>query len=198
MEKDPMSPDVEDSTVPVSEKKHVPVFIGVIVILLIAGAIYWFMSDTVQAPQEDLMKIDVQSLDTDNAIPVTASDQESILLPNIGEENPPLDIMTDGNSDETMISDESNVQIINVIAANFSFTQNEIRVKKGDTVRINLINNEGTHDFLLDEFSVKIPRLQSGETKNAEFTVDKTGTFEYYCSVGNHRALGMKGTLIVE
>ena len=31
-----------------------------------------------------------------------------------------------------------------------------------------------------------------------EFTVDKTGTFEYYCSVGQHRANGMVGNLIVE
>jgi plastocyanin len=27
---------------------------------------------------------------------------------------------------------------------------------------------------------------------------DKKGTFEYYCSVGQHRALGMKGKLVVE
>ena len=27
---------------------------------------------------------------------------------------------------------------------------------------------------------------------------DKTGSFEYYCSVGTHRQMGMKGTLTVK
>lgn len=30
------------------------------------------------------------------------------------------------------------------------------------------------------------------------FVADETGTFEYYCSVGNHRGQGMIGKLIVE
>ena len=32
----------------------------------------------------------------------------------------------------------------------------------------------------------------------AEFTADKVGSFEYYCSVGSHRSMGMKGVLKVE
>ena len=31
-----------------------------------------------------------------------------------------------------------------------------------------------------------------------EFTADKAGSFEYYCSVGEHKAMGMVGTLKVE
>jgi plastocyanin len=30
-----------------------------------------------------------------------------------------------------------------------------------------------------------------------EFTADKVGSFEYYCSVGSHRQMGMKGVLKV-
>lgn len=30
------------------------------------------------------------------------------------------------------------------------------------------------------------------------FVADTLGTFEYYCSVGNHRAQGMVGNLVVE
>ncbi len=39
--------------------------------------------------------------------------------------------------------------------------------------------------------------LVSGKTF-VEFTADKKGTFEYYCSVGEHRVNGMKGKFIVE
>jgi plastocyanin len=31
-----------------------------------------------------------------------------------------------------------------------------------------------------------------------EFTPNIVGEFEYYCSVGDHRAKGMTGTIIVE
>jgi len=37
-----------------------------------------------------------------------------------------------------------------------------------------------------------------GTPTSVTFVADKTGTFEYYCSVGNHRAQGMVGKLIVE
>jgi len=85
-----------------------------------------------------------------------------------------------------------------VSASNFSFSPKEMRVKKGEKVKIVLTNIGGTHDLVLDAFNVRTPQIGDGKTATIEFTADKTGTFEYYCSVGSHRALGMKGNLIVE
>ena len=86
-----------------------------------------------------------------------------------------------------------------VNAGMFYFVPNVMHVKKGDTVTINLKDDGGFHDFTLDEFKVKIgPVKDVGEMKTATFTADKVGTFEYYCSVGKHREMGQKGTLIVE
>lgn len=45
---------------------------------------------------------------------------------------------------------------------------------------------------------VKTKVINGGETDTVEFTPDKAGSFEYYCSVGKHRAMGMKGTVTVE
>lgn len=86
----------------------------------------------------------------------------------------------------------------NISGANFSFTPNEIKVKKGDTVKINFTNQGGTHDLVIDEFNVRTKLVQSGESDTVEFVADKAGTFEFYCSVANHRAMGMVGKLIVE
>jgi nitrosocyanin len=80
----------------------------------------------------------------------------------------------------------------------YYFNPKEIRVKVGDTVKITLSNKEGMHDFVLDEFNVKTKRIKAGETDTVTFVASKVGTFEYYCSVGTHRAMGMKGNLIVE
>jgi len=78
-----------------------------------------------------------------------------------------------------------------------SFSLNEMRVKKGDTVRINITNTAGSHDFTLDEFGIK-KDTPLNELVVIEFVADKVGTFEYYCSKYNHRALGQRGNLIVE
>jgi plastocyanin len=90
------------------------------------------------------------------------------------------------------------VNEITVNGGSFYFKPNEIHVKKGQKVKITLKNDGGLHDFVIDELHVKSDRIKSGESTIIEFTPDKTGTFEYYCSVGNHRQMGMKGNLIVE
>ena len=84
-----------------------------------------------------------------------------------------------------------------VNGSNFAFDVKTITVNKGDTVTIHFINTTGTHDFVIDEFDVATPTLQTGQKADVTFVADKAGSFEYYCSIGTHRAMGMKGTLIV-
>jgi len=85
-----------------------------------------------------------------------------------------------------------------ISASPYKFSVTEIRVKKGDTVKIVFKNEQGAHDWVVDEFNARTKVLQAGQTETIEFTADKTGTFEYYCSVMNHRQMGMVGKLIVE
>lgn len=99
---------------------------------------------------------------------------------------------------QTIAFAKESVKTISIETKNYSFTPNEIRVKKGMTIIIQLQNKEGMHDFVLDEFTAKTKQIKTGEEDVVAFVVDKTGTFEYYCSVGNHREIGMKGSLIVE
>ncbi|MBV9349612.1 MAG: cupredoxin domain-containing protein [Patescibacteria group bacterium] len=86
---------------------------------------------------------------------------------------------------------------IAVSAFNFGFSPKTLTVKKGDHVKITITNTGGVHDFAIDEFNVHTSRLNTGDTATVEFDATKTGTFQYYCSVGNHRAMGMWGTLTV-
>ncbi len=83
-------------------------------------------------------------------------------------------------------------------ASNFKFDLSEMRVKEGDRVKINLINDGGEHDLVIDELEVKSKILTDNESEVIEFVASKKGTFEYYCSVGQHRQMGMMGNLIVE
>lgn len=85
-----------------------------------------------------------------------------------------------------------------VTGTNFSFTPSEMKVKKGDVVKIVFKNASGFHDFAIDEYQVRAPRIKGGDSYTFTFKADKAGTFEYYCSVGKHRDMGMKGNLIVQ
>lgn len=91
----------------------------------------------------------------------------------------------------------SDVRTIEVEGGMFYFKPSEIQVKKGEKIKIVFINKEGMHDWVLDEFNVKTPQIKGGQKAEVEFIADRVGTFEYYCSVGNHRQQGMVGKLIV-
>ncbi len=93
---------------------------------------------------------------------------------------------------------ESTTKEFTVTGQNFSFSLDQITVNKGDKVKITFKNSGGTHDFIIDELHVASKRISTGEEDTVEFTADKTGEFEYYCSVDNHRQMGMKGTLTVK
>lgn len=75
------------------------------------------------------------------------------------------------------------------------FSLNEIKVKKGELVHVVVKNTKGDHDFAIDDYKIK-RNTPLNEDTVFEFTADKTGTFEFYCS--KHRAQGQVGKLIVE
>ncbi len=90
------------------------------------------------------------------------------------------------------------VKEFTVHGASFEFDKQEIRVKKGDKVRIIYISDDIGHDLVIDEFNVRTNVITKGQTEVTEFVADKEGTFAMYCSVGQHRQLGMESRLIVE
>lgn len=98
----------------------------------------------------------------------------------------------------TDMNDTEQVRTINVEAGSFYYTPNEIRVKKGEKIKLVLNSVDMMHDFVIDELDVKIPVTKSGSSATVEFTAETAGSFEYYCSVGQHRASGQVGTIIVE
>jgi plastocyanin len=105
---------------------------------------------------------------------------------------------TVGSLDNKAPSKDENAVAFTVNGGNFYFKPNIIKVKQGDTVTVTFKNDEGFHDFVLNEFNVKTKQVSAGAEQVVTFVADKKGSFEYYCSVGTHRQMGMKGTLVVE
>ncbi|MFD0713912.1 cytochrome C oxidase subunit II [Paenibacillus sp. GCM10027626] len=79
--------------------------------------------------------------------------------------------------------------------SDFTFGEKEYRVKKGEPVKLKLVNKSGIHGLAIADFGIDL----NGDKLEQEVTFDKAGTFEMHCSVGcgvGHN--DMKTTLIVE
>lgn len=128
--------------------------------------------------------------------------QSELVEDSITEENTEESASEDVS--ESIVEDETEdnfgnpeMNIVEIEGGAYYFKPNEITVKKGETVKIVFANAGGMHDFVIDDLDVKTPVIQSGNTAEVEFSTDKVGEYEYYCSVGNHRQMGMVGTLTV-
>ncbi|MBI5030318.1 MAG: cupredoxin domain-containing protein [Chloroflexi bacterium] len=110
-------------------------------------------------------------------------------------------------SKESGITQDANAKIVNVQAAMDGFDLQEIRVKVGETVKVNLrsLDNEhhtdggGKHQFAIDELKVNLV-AQPLSVNSATFTPTQPGTFTYYCDIccGGKANPTMNGKLIVE
>jgi plastocyanin len=110
-------------------------------------------------------------------------------------ELPRKDELADPN--KTSVTLDPNARVVEVRGVNYSFDVSEIQVKKGETITINFESTDGFHDLVIDEFNVATKKVQPGTKTSVTFTADTVGTFEYYCSIGSHRAHGMSGKLVV-
>lgn len=91
------------------------------------------------------------------------------------------------------------VQPVTVVARDtMRFEPASITVVAGQPVQLTL-RNEGRmdHDFTLSEGLPRRFRIKAdgGEDANGTFTIDRPGTYTFVCSVGDHAAAGMKGTI---
>lgn len=149
------------------------IFIFLLLVILVAGGLFIFMTPAEAPVMEDDMPAD--------------SMQPQANVPQ-GNTN---------GSDSTAIEAAPTV-VIDISGKNFEFSQKEIRVKQGDIVQINFTSESGFHDWAVDEFNARTEQVRDGGKTSVTFSADKKGAFEYYCSVGQHRANGMVGMLIVE
>jgi len=111
------------------------------------------------------------------------------------KQTPPQPVQPQTNPEKSMTS--TAVKEFNVNGKNFSFDPSQITVKKGDKVKITFKDEDGFHNLVISGYNVETKKINTGQEQTVEFIADKTGQFEYYCSVTGHREKGMKGTLTV-
>jgi nitrite reductase (NO-forming) len=77
----------------------------------------------------------------------------------------------------------------------------DLVVQPGDTVRLVLTNGDGIpHDLAIPEFNVQTGLVsRKGRSTEVSFSIpeDKSGTYDYFCTLPGHRQAGQEGKLIV-
>ncbi len=109
-------------------------------------------------------------------------------------------IISTSRKSNSLVQGESTsvpAKVFTVTGTNYAFDPSTITVNKGDTVKIIFKDDDGIHNLVVAGYGVSTRTINSGQDV-VEFVADKTGEFEYYCSVGSHRDLGMTGTLLVK
>ena len=81
-----------------------------------------------------------------------------------------------------------------VEAGSYYYAPEVLTIDMGDTVIWE--NVQGFHDVVAYDGSFTLPPCSSPCTIG-EITFDTPGTYEYFCSIGNHEAQGMVATIIV-
>lgn len=162
--------ETQQTTQPTESKKpgNPVALVAIIVLLLAAGGVYAVMQKSSVAKQESV----VEGAKTAKSVVTVA---------------PTLAPTSTASAEKTFT----------IVGQNYSFSPNQISVKKGDKVKITFSDEGGFHNLAIDGYNEKTETIRTGSSSVIEFTADKAGTFAFYCSVANHREQGMQGQLVV-
>ncbi|MFQ6134871.1 MAG: cupredoxin domain-containing protein [Nitrososphaerales archaeon] len=81
-----------------------------------------------------------------------------------------------------VLGEEANTKVFYITATMWEFYPKEITVQKGDHVEIHLTSVDAHHGFYIEAWNISAD-LFPNQTVTIDFTADKVGKFEYYCTV---------------
>jgi cytochrome c oxidase subunit 2 len=88
-------------------------------------------------------------------------------------------------------------RVVSIHAKRFTYTPNEVTVKLGVPVVLELVSDDREHGFDLPELGLEA-NIRPGKPARVAFTPTKAGRFDFHCDVfcgSGHE--GMEGTLVV-
>jgi plastocyanin len=110
-----------------------------------------------------------------------------------------------GGSDSSEGSDNGGgevLQTVSVSATEFALNPATVTLPQAGTYEFNVTNDgQITHALEIEEegggAEAETDDIGPGESKTLRFTFSADGSYEMYCPIGNHKAMGMEGEVIV-
>lgn len=81
----------------------------------------------------------------------------------------------------TPLAAEQTPHTISITAQRFSFSPNEITVKKGEEVRLVIQSTDVSHGLVIEDLGVKTD-IKKGQSSEVKFTPTMAGTFDGKCA----------------
>ena len=107
------------------------------------------------------------------------------------------------NEEESPATDVGVDRTVNVTGGNIWYEIDgeredlELEFERGETVRFNFENVEGTHNLKIPALNVGTETFVGEGTRSFVVTFNEAGEYEFLCSVGNHAEQGQKGLITV-
>lgn len=115
------------------------------------------------------------------ASPAPTTQEETPASPGLG--GPPAPPTVEGEGKEIVVSGDE-----------YSFSPKAISLVAGETVKITFKNmGKLPHNLVITELGVSTKTIAGGAQDSVTVTASKTGMYTFFCSVSNHRQLGMEG-----
>jgi len=96
---------------------------------------------------------------------------------------------------------ETEVREVEIEGGSHYFDPEEVEVEEGETVEFVFVNQEGSHDLVLEDSDgndvERTEVINGGETDSFTYTFEEDDDYEFYCSVSAHREQGMEGSITV-
>ncbi len=97
-------------------------------------------------------------------------------------------------STASYVTAEPTERVIKITAKAFEYTPNEITLKKGEPVVLELTSQDLFHGFDIPDLGLRAD-LPPGKTARVQLTPDKTGTFPFhcdnFCGIGHENMTGV-------
>jgi plastocyanin len=88
--------------------------------------------------------------------------------------------------------------VVDLTGNDNSFSLDEITVNQWDVVQINFSSTAWYHDWVIDGL-ISTPKVRPEDgVVSVVFAADIVWTYEYYCSIGQHRSLWMSWEFIIQ
>ena len=107
------------------------------------------------------------------------------------------DDVNDVGDDVIVEEDGLNTRRVTVTASGYQFLPKYIRVSKDTRLYLTLKVTQGFHGLYIEGLDRQIDSIGQGLSSTIVLDLVESGTYEFYCPVGDHRGLEQTGTLMV-
>lgn len=82
----------------------------------------------------------------------------------------------------SLLAADQGPRTITITAQRFSFSPNEITLKKGEEVTLVIQSKDATHGLVIKDLGIRTHDVKKGQNTEVKFTPETVGTFEGKCA----------------